>query len=295
MSASEPGAHVVDVLGPDARLDDQALLLRHDLHQHLARPDHRAGVEHAQAHHLARDRRGDLLALGRVARRTDAVLEVEHLRGRFLHLVGRGLHVGVAHGEDAELELGGALARLGELGAALAVPRLVLGDRALQGEEARLLHVALLEQALVRRQLLLLQLERALLGGDLLGERLGLLHRLADLLAQHRDLAVERLAPGAEQRLFAGLEFLLQQVLRKRRPRRERALGLEPRRLGALGVELGAQQVELGVDAHVVEQHQLLALVHAVAVAHADRAHDAAFLVLHHLAVEVDLDEARAR
>src|SRR5688572_14352571 len=288
-----PLPHVVHVLRPDARLDDQALLRRHDLHQHLARADHRAGVEHAKPDHFAVDRRGDLLALGGVARGADALLEVEHARARLFQLVGRGLHVGVAHGQDAELELGGALARLGELGAPLAVPRLVFGDRALQGEQARALHVALGEEPLVGLELFLLQLERARLGGDLQLERLGLLPGLADLPAQHLDLAVERLPARTEQRLFARAEFVFQQVLGEHRARGERALGLEARGLGALGVELRAQEVELRVDAHVVEQYQLLALRDAVAVAHAHGAHDAAFLVLHHLAVEVDLDEAR--
>ena len=71
-----------------------------------------------------------------------------------------------------------------------------------------------------------------------------------------------------------------------------RRLGGEPRHARALGVELRAQQVEGGVHAHVLDDDQRLALLHARAVAHQDLAHDAAFLVLHHLAVQVHLDEA---
>src|SRR5882672_6187190 len=45
----------------------------------------------------------------------------------------------------------------------LAEARLVFGHRALQGQDARLLHIALLEELLVGDQLLFLEFERALL------------------------------------------------------------------------------------------------------------------------------------
>ena len=201
--------------------------------------------------------------------------------------------------EDAELELGGALARLGELGAALAVARLVLRDRALQREQARLLHVALLEQPLVRRQLVLLQLERALLGARSARRapsppppvsRICLRSTaiwLSSASRRARNSAVSR-------RSRRPCSPALQQVGRKRRLRRERALGLQPRRLGALGIELGAQQVERARRrarrrARTSSWPWLTRSPSRTRIC----SHDAAFLVLHHLAVEVDLDEAR--
>jgi len=120
------------------------------------------------------------------------------------------------------------------------VARLVFRDRALEREQPGLLHVPLLQQALIGREFLLLQLERPFLRRDLLRECARLLHRLLDLALENLDLSVERFASRTEQRLFALDEFPLLQILGEIRPRRERALGLEAGHLGALGLELGA-------------------------------------------------------
>ncbi len=62
----------------------------------------------------------------------------------------------------------------------------------------------------------------------------------------------------------------------------------------ALGVQLVEQQAELGVVAHVADDDQRLARPHLLAIAHQDLAHDAAFLMLHGLAIQLDLQLARS-
>src|SRR5207244_13258556 len=101
----------------------------------------------------------------------------------------------------------GRLPRAGKLRAVLAVTGLVLGHRALQREHAGLLDVVLLQEVFVRLELLLLQVDGALFGGDLRADRLDLGDRLADLRAQRRHLAFDRLATRAEQRALALQDF----------------------------------------------------------------------------------------
>jgi DNA ligase D-like protein (predicted polymerase) len=139
----------------------------------------------------------------------------------------------------------------------------------------------------------------AALGGDLVVQRRGLLAALAHLPAQQRDLALHRRPARLEQRALAlerlgdpALAFAPQNVGREGGPRGVRRLGEEARRPGALGDQLGAQLVHGRIHADILDDHQRLSLPHLLAVAHADLAHDAAFQVLHHLAVQVDLDEA---
>ena len=57
--------------------------------------------------------------------------------------------------------------------------------------------------------------------------------------------------------------------------------------------QLIEQQAELGVVAHVADDDQRLARAHDVAVAHENLANDAAFLVLHGLAIQLHLELAR--
>ncbi len=54
--------------------------------------------------------------------------------------------------------------------------------------------------------------------------------------------------------------------------------------------ELVFEQAELGIAAYVVDHHEHVAGAHLLPVAHADFAHDAAFAVLHGLALELHLD-----
>ena len=220
------------------------------------------------------------------------------MRSRVLQLVDRTLLVAVLRRDDAQLELGGLLPAARQIGTMLAMLDLVFRYRALQREDAGLLHIVLLEELLVRLQLLVLQCDGAVLGGELRGKgrRFGL--RLANLSTQGRGLALDRVAPRAEERALA-LENLPDARLALAPPdvggetglRRKAGLRPQARLLGALGDELDREQIQRGIHFHVFEHDQRLALLHDIAVAHADLAHDAAFLVLHHLAVEIDLDE----
>ena len=164
-----------------------------------------------------------------------------------------GLLVGVLRGDDAQLELGGALARLRELGAVLAVasPRTPPPRAAASGRASSARSPAR-SSSLIRLELLLLQLERALLGGDLRRRAPPPRARVSPICRRSSAIWLStRLAPRAEERPLA-LEDLGRpsdrpragDVRRESRLRGVGALGLQPRRLGALGVELGAQQVE---------------------------------------------------
>src|SRR5258708_4494987 len=295
-----PFEHMVDVLGADARFDDQRVVPGHDLHQHVARAYQRSGGEPLLAHHPAVDRRQPLLALGGIARRPQARLDIENARRGVLQLVDGALPVGVLCRDDAQLELGSFLPRARKLGAVLAVTRLVFRNRALQRQHADLLYVVLLQEVFVRLELLLLQRDGAVVGGELGADGLDSGAAFVDLRAQRGDLALDRFAARAEQRTLALEDFRHPRLaLAAEHVGREWHLlpigrfGGEPRRPGALGDELDAQKIERGVDSYVLDHDQGLALLHAVAVARADLTHDAAFLVLHHLAVEIDLDEGR--
>ena len=72
----------------------------------------------------------------------------------------------------------------------------------------------------------------------------------------------------------------------------EELLGPKPCRLGQLRIQLCRDQVLTRVHPHIAQDEQRLPRLHPAAVAHEDFAHDAALLVLHRLAVHVDLDEA---
>ena len=125
-----------------------------------------------------------------------------------------------------------------------------------------------------------------------LSQRGGLRARVADLRLEGSDVLVERAPPRVEQRLLALRVF-------------GRVLGCDTeadssscfRRGARLAHELGAQpvlqQAELGIAAHVADHDERLAGTHLLPVAHQDLAHDAALLVLHGLAVELDLDLRR--
>ena len=210
------------------------------------------------------------------------------------------LHVGVAHATGCAAR---ARRRAGapwraRRGARRGAPR-TRPPRAAACMQARLLHVALLEQPLVRRQLLLLQLERALLGGDLLGERLGLLHGLAGSACAAPRSGVSSASRRARNSASRAQDLghlgrpARQQVLRERRLRRRSARSASRRaalaRSASSCVRSRSSCASMRTSSSTTSSWPCL---HPVAVAHADRAHDAAFLVLHHLAVEVDLDEA---
>jgi hypothetical protein len=72
----------------------------------------------------------------------------------------------------------------------------------------------------------------------------------------------------------------------------ERGFGCGARVASALGRELVEHETELGVVAHVVDHDQGLAGADVIAVAREDLAHDAAFLVLHRLVIELGLELA---
>jgi len=199
----------------------------------------------------------------------------------------------------AQLEVGDLLPRPRELRLVLAAARLELGDAPLQAEEPRLRHVALREQRLVRRLLLALQLDRRGVGCELFLACADLALGFPDLGAEERDLVVERLAARAEERRLALQHLGHARIARarlelawKRDLRRPALLGGEAGALGELHVELRLDELVAGVDADVLEHDQRLACLHLRPIANQDFPDDAALLVLHGLAVHVDLHHA---
>ena len=83
------------------------------------------------------------------------------------------------------------------------------------------------------------------------------------------------------------------QIVGHGKARLERRFRPGARLADALRAELPLQHTQLGAAPHVADDHQRIAGAHRLAVTHQDLAHDAAFLVLDRLAVELDLDLRR--
>ena len=75
---------------------------------------------------------------------------------------------------------------------------------------------------------------------------------------------------------------------------RQSSLGVHTRVTRPLGAQLILEQGQLRIAAYVVHHDQHVTGTHLLAIAHLDLAHDAAFTVLHGLALKLHLD-ARAR
>jgi hypothetical protein len=138
---------------------------------------------------------------------------------------------------------------------------------------------------------------RRLVGGVEAGRERGRLRlSLANLLVQRGDLLVERAAVGVEEGALArdvlgGLGVA--QLGRHDDRRRQRRLGARPRTARLRSAQRVLLQRELGVGAQVADDEERIAGADALPFADEDLADDAAFLVLHGLAVQLDLDLRR--
>jgi len=282
-------AYVIHVLGADARLDHELLARRHDVEDRLARADDFSGRRDAQRHYLAIDRRAHHLALDLVLRGAQALLELAHPGRGFPQLVGGLALVLVARLRDARVQLPDALARRGEVAAGLADAAAVVGGGALEREHARAVDEALSCELVVDLQFLDRELRRGLAGRDLAFERRGLGVRVADLRLERGDLLVEGAPARSEECALARRVLGGRFFLRRRKARRERGFGGGASLADELGAQLVALEAERRIAAHVAHDDERLASADFLAVAHQDLAHDAAFLVLHRLAVELDL------
>ena len=174
-----------------------------------------------------------------------------------------------------------------------------LGFAALQGEQPGLAFQALLKQHQHGVGFLTDEPQLEVLGADLTLEADDLLVELGNALAEHRDLAGQGLAPGVEDAALAvdhgdhlGVGEFGQQPVREHHRVEAVALGGQPRLEGGGGAAAAAQQAQGGAGLGIVEPEQHLAGNHLVAVPNQDLADDAAFEMLHGLALARDADHA---
>ena len=291
--------HVVPVGGHDLGLDDQLVVLRHDVHDRLRGGHHAAHGVHLHVDHLAFQGRHDTGAGHLVAHGEQSVagLEVEVLR------FGQ---VGGKIGAVIVLQLDDPLLRLahGELG---------LGDLGddLTHLSARLRQVQPpLGELILRHELAFGQARQR---GHVLLQQLLLLLRGVAARRQPVDLFAELLHPALEDLDFTGVlpsplleqvdlrldDFLdpgvAPEVLEFRRENHFLAaikLGVEPVDLGQRAIVAGFEQFLLGARLGVVEYQQRVAGGHVVAFAHVQDLDDAPFQVLDGLVLAVHLHQA---
>jgi hypothetical protein len=128
-------------------------------------------------------------------------------------------------------------------------------------------------------------------------QRADLRLRVAHLRLQRGDLFVEHAPPCRKEGALAKPELRSGRRLRHVRGiadvDRECGLGRRPCPADLLAMELVLHELQCSVVAHVADHEQRLAGPYLLTVADEDLAHDAAFLVLHGLPIELDLELRR--
>ena len=280
------GVDVVDVAIGNARLDDEIIAGRHDLHDRIAGLDHRPDGVHFQTHHGAAYRGGDGGALDLIAERGDALLGIgdvglglaQLLADLFLELLDLDLLL--------DLVLADLRLELGDLGAILGDLALVLHDLTFQLAQALVVAQPLLEQRAVvlglclqRGHALLVDLDHALQAVDLLAH-------LAHLLVERAERPLERAATGLEQGALNGQHILdalgvaREQFIGKGQRIGALLLGEQANLGGAIDQVLGARYLELRARLGLVDHQQGIASFDRVAVFNVDLVDDPAFQVL---------------
>ena len=124
--------------GRDPRVDQQLLVVRHDVEHRLARPDDAALGAKAELDHGAGDRRRDQRARKHVPADREPLLDLGELGLGAAQLLIDGIQRRGALGDDLQLGLADRLLRPGDPGAPLGAGALDLAARAAEREQAGL-------------------------------------------------------------------------------------------------------------------------------------------------------------
>ena len=201
----------------------------------IARPDRASGRGHAKVEHEPRHGRGHHLALHRIERRANLLLQLDPPPGDVAQFGSHVLQESLAQRGKPQLEVGGTLSRLCQLGLVAVHPAPVFGHVPRQLHDTGLVHEALFEQRLVQLHLFLHALHRDGERRVLTLARCRLHAHRGDLRGDQPSLRVERGTTRGEQGGFArgsvGQPRFRQprpQILVGRPGSRSIALGSEP-------------------------------------------------------------------